>query len=148
MVYVTHDQTEAMTLADKIVVLNEGRIEQVGHPLELYQHPANRFVAGFIGSPKMNFITGAAAAEFDAEEIGIRPEHLTLSRDSGTWRGSVSHAEHLGSDTFVYIEIDQLGLLTVRTLGETPCQAGDEFYVTPDRQALHRFDKDGTTLSA
>ncbi len=148
MVYVTHDQTEAMTLADKIVVLNEGRIEQVGHPLELYQHPANRFVAGFIGSPKMNFIAGAAAAEFGAEEIGIRPEHLTLSRDEGTWRGTVSHAEHLGSDTFVYIETDMLGLLTVRTPGETRCRAGEVFHVTPDTQALHRFDKTGATVPA
>lgn len=147
MVYVTHDQTEAMTLADKIVVLNEGRIEQIGHPLELYQHPANRFVAGFIGSPKMNFLGGAAAAAFGAAEIGIRPEHLSLSRDGGTWSGSVSHAEHLGSDTFVYIEVEEFGSLTVRTPGETICQPGDVFHITPDSKALHRFDESGAAVS-
>ncbi len=148
MVYVTHDQTEAMTLADKIVVLNEGRIEQVGHPLELYRRPANRFVAGFIGSPKMNFVSGEAAAAFGAAEIGIRPEHIALSRDNGTWRGVVSHAEHLGSDTFVYIEVEDIGLLTVRTLGETICQPGEDFYLTPNTEALHRFDASGVSIES
>ncbi len=148
MVYVTHDQTEAMTLADKIVVLNGGHIEQVGKPLDLYRNPANRFVAGFIGSPKMNFLTGQAAASFDAQEIGIRPEHLSLASDSGRWPGTVSHAEHLGSDTFVYIEVEGAGLLTVRTPGETTCQPGDSLFVTPDESAIHRFDADGLSISA
>ncbi|MFX8660827.1 sugar ABC transporter ATP-binding protein, partial [Acinetobacter baumannii] len=79
MIYVTHDQVEAMTMADKIVVLNAGRIEQVGSPLDLYRHPANLFVAGFIGSPKMNFLNGAIAGQYGAHTIGVRPEHLTLS---------------------------------------------------------------------
>lgn len=145
MVYVTHDQTEAMTLADKIVVLNEGRIEQIGHPLELYQYPANRFVAGFIGSPKMNFVTGEVATAFGAVEIGIRPEHIALSGDSGAWKGVISHAEHLGSDTFVYIEVEKLGLLTVRTPGETICHPGENFYLTPNAEAVHRFDAKGVS---
>src|SRR6516225_11101332 len=80
-IYVTHDQVEAMTMADKIVVLNAGKIEQYGTPLELYERPANLFVAGFIGSPKMNFISGAAAARYGgAATIGVRPEHLKIAR--------------------------------------------------------------------
>ena len=146
MVYVTHDQTEAMTLADKIVVLNEGQIEQVGRPLDLYQRPANRFVAGFIGSPKMNFLTGEAAAAFEAAEIGIRPEHLSLSHDGGSWEGVVSHAEHLGSDTFVYLDVEGLGLVTVRTAGETRCAAGERFFLTPRTDAVHRFDAEGLSI--
>ncbi len=79
MIYVTHDQVEAMTMADKIVVLNAGNIEQVGAPLELYNHPANLFVAGFIGSPKMNLLQGDAAKRHNAATIGVRPEHLDAS---------------------------------------------------------------------
>src|SRR4051812_27723910 len=104
MVYVTHDQVEAMTLADKIVVLNGGRIEQVGRPLELYHRPANVFVAGFIGSPTMNFVTGEPASRLGAATIGVRPEHLRIGA-GGSWTGIVSHAEHLGPDTMVYVEV-------------------------------------------
>src|SRR5437660_10836234 len=88
-VYVTHDQVEAMTLADKIVVLNAGRIEQAGSPLELYASPANVFVAGFIGSPRMNFVSGDLAGRLGAVTIGIRPEHIVVSRDGNGWRGTV-----------------------------------------------------------
>src|SRR5580704_6336375 len=84
-IYVTHDQVEAMTMADKIVVLNAGHIEQYGSPLELYEHPANLFVAGFIGSPKMNIATGPSAAKRGATTIGIRPEHIDVSTTSGEW---------------------------------------------------------------
>ena len=87
MIYVTHDQVEAMTMADKIVVLQDGRIEQVGSPLELYRAPTNRFVAGFIGSPRMNFLEGPEAAKRDAHTIGVRPEHITPSPNEGTWKG-------------------------------------------------------------
>ena len=87
MIYVTHDQVEAMTMADKIVVLHAGRIEQVGSPLELYRNPANKFVAGFIGSPKMNFIEGPEAAKHNAHTIGIRPEHIAVGE--GPWEGTV-----------------------------------------------------------
>ena len=118
MIYVTHDQVEAMTMADKIVVLHAGRIEQVGSPLELYKNPANVFVAGFIGSPKMNLVEGAPAAKYNAATIGVRPEHIELSTESGEWPGRVGVAEHLGSDTFVHVEVDGIGQLTARVGGE------------------------------
>src|SRR6201989_2618607 len=106
MIYVTAHQSDAMAMADKIVVLNAGHIEQYGTPMELYRTPANRFVAGFIGSPKMNFVCGPEAAKFNANSIGVRPEHLHVTKDSGTWKGKVAVAEHLGSDTFVYANVD------------------------------------------
>ncbi len=146
MVYVTHDQVEAMTLADKIVVLNAGRIEQVGSPLELYKTPANQFVAGFIGSPKMNFITGAPAANRQAETIGVRPEHIAISRDKGEWAGTVGVAEHLGSDTFLHIQAAALGTLTVRAPGDIAVAYGDRIFLTPDASRIHRFDAQGAAL--
>lgn len=146
MVYVTHDQVEAMTMADRIVVLNAGRIEQYGTPMELYRTPANRFVAGFIGSPKMNFVDGAEAAKYSAASIGVRPEHLALSRDSGSWKGMVGVAEHLGSDTFLHVHVDGLGLMTVRTDGEREVHHGDSVYLTPDPARIYRFDKEGLAL--
>src|SRR6218665_2161511 len=85
MIYVTHDQVEAMTMADKIVVLNAGNIEQVGSPMELYKAPKNLFVAGFIGSPKMNLVTGAPAAKHGATTVGVRPEHIAVSATAGDW---------------------------------------------------------------
>src|SRR5262249_15426304 len=93
-IHVTHDQGQAMTMADKIVVLNAGKIEQYGSPLELYEKPANLFVAGFIGSPKMNFISGEAAQQRRAATIGVRPEHLRVAREGQGqgqgWQGTVS----------------------------------------------------------
>ena len=147
MIYVTHDQVEAMTMADKIVVLNAGHIEQYGTPMELYRKPANRFVAGFIGSPKMNFIDGAEAKKFNADAIGIRPEHLLIARDKGTWRGLVQVAEHLGSDTFVYVNVEGLGLLTVRAEGEEELKPGDVVWLSPDPARVYRFDKAGAALN-
>ena len=147
MVYVTHDQIEAMTLADKIVVLNAGIIEQVGAPLELYNRPANRFVAGFIGSPTMNFIEGEEAAKANAASIGIRPEHLLLAKD-GPWQGTVLHAEHLGADTMLYLESARLGLLTVRIGGDIPVNVGESVSVSPLAGKLHRFDADGKRIGA
>lgn len=147
MVYVTHDQVEAMTMADRIVVLNAGRVEQFGSPLDLYRSPANRFVAGFIGSPKMNFIDGAEAAKYNAHSIGVRPEHVTISKTSGSWKGRVGIAEHLGSDTFLHVHADGLGLLTVRTGGEEIYNHGDDVYVTPDPSRIYRFDSAGIAIS-
>ena len=119
MIYVTHDQVEAMTMADKIVVLHAGHIEQVGSPLDLYRAPRNLFVAGFIGSPKMNFIEGAEAAKHNAHTIGVRPEHITVSASEGLWSGVVGVSEHLGSDTFFHIHETGLGnSITVRADGE------------------------------
>ena len=117
MIYVTHDQVEAMTLADRIVVLNAGRIEQVGAPMELYNDPANTFVAGFIGSPQMNFLAAPALGQ-PGKTLGIRPEHLEISREQGPIPGTISHVEHLGGETNVYVKTDQHGLVTVRRFGE------------------------------
>ncbi len=146
MIYVTHDQTEAMTMADRIVVLNKGRIEQVGTPLELYRKPANLFVAGFIGSPKMNFVNGAEAARFGAATLGVRPEHIELSRDSGLWQGTVSIAEHLGSDTFLHIRADGIGPITARVNGEMGLAHGEKVWLSPAPDKLHRFDAEGRAL--
>ena len=147
-VYVTHDQVEAMTMADRIVVLNFGNIEQYGSPLELYERPANLFVAGFIGSPKMNFISGAAAAQHGATTIGIRPEHLNVGKTGEGWPGTISVAEHLGSDTFIYVDAGEIGTLTARCVGEQGLSAGDRVFLAPQPNRLHRFDKDGTAIRA
>ena len=146
MIYVTHDQVEAMTMADKIVVLNGGNIEQVGSPLELYRSPRNLFVAGFIGSPRMNLLKGEPAAKHGAETIGIRPEHLTISRTEGAWKGTVGVAEHLGSDTFLHVNADNMEQITVRADGEAGLNPGDTIYLTPIAEKLQRFSKDGAAL--
>ncbi|ODT31734.1 MAG: sugar ABC transporter ATP-binding protein [Kaistia sp. SCN 65-12] len=146
MVYVTHDQVEAMTMADKIVVLNAGNIEQVGSPMDLYKTPANLFVAGFIGSPKMNLIEGEEAAKHRAKTIGIRPEHLKISKTAGEWKAKVGVAEHLGSDTFLHVQADGIGALTVRADGEIDVRHGDTIHLTPDRSKLHRFGADGRAI--
>ena len=146
MIYVTHDQVEAMTMADKIVVLNAGNIEQVGSPLDLYNKPDNLFVAGFIGSPRMNFVTGAAAGPWSAPTVGIRPEHIRLSKDSGAWKGVVGVAEHLGSDTFLHVNVEGVGMMTVRAGGDFPVTHGDTVYLTPDETRIHRFDDAGKAV--
>ena len=146
MVYVTHDQVEAMTLADKIVVLRAGLVEQIGSPMTLYSDPDNRFVAGFIGSPKMNFITGAEAAKHGAYTIGIRPEHLAIAQEGGSWQGRVGVAEHLGSDTFLHVHVEGQDPLTVRVPGEAGYRHGDTVSLTPNLEHLHRFDDKGLAL--
>ena len=146
-IYVTHDQVEAMTMADKIVVLNAGRIEQYGSPIELYQRPANLFVAGFIGSPKMNLITGEEAARRGATTIGVRPEHVVIVDEGGEgWRGEVLVAEHLGSDTFLYVDAGPLGTLTVRCVGEKRLTAGDHVTLRPEPNRVYRFDGNGAAI--
>ena len=147
MIYVTHDQIEAMTMADKIVVLDRGSVAQVGSPLELYNRPNGLFVAGFIGSPTMNLIRGAPAAKRGAETIGIRPEHADISTTAGEWPAKVRLAEHLGSDTFVHAEADGMGPLTLRLEGEAPLTPGQSIFVTPREAHLHRFDKDGRRMN-
>ena len=146
MIYVTHDQVEAMTMADKIVVLNAGNIEQVGSPLDLYRKPKNRFVAGFIGSPTMNFIDGAEAAKHNAKVIGVRPEHIGVSTTEGPWKGVVGVAEHLGADTFVHVNAGELGTLNVRASGEVPVHHGDTVFLTPDPTKIHKFDANGKAI--
>ncbi|MCA0869392.1 ABC transporter ATP-binding protein [Seohaeicola saemankumensis] len=147
MIYVTHDQVEAMTMADKIVVLQAGVIEQVGSPLELYHKPRNVFVAGFIGSPKMNLISGAEAEKHGARTIGIRPEHIDVTGDSGLWQGVVGVAEHLGSDTFFHIHNTGLAeTITVRAPGEVSFDNGDVIHLSPRLDQLHRFDAQGLRI--
>ena len=144
MIYVTHDQVEAMTMADRIVVLRRGNIEQVGTPLELYHSPRNLFVAGFIGSPKMNFIEGEEAARHGARTIGIRPEHLEVSTEGGLWSGRVGVSEHLGSDTFFHVHDTGLAdVITVRAGGEVAIRHGDRIFLTPRAEAIHKFGDDG-----
>src|SRR5580698_6932371 len=147
MIYVTHDQVEAMTMADKIVVLDRGSVAQVGSPLELYNRPNGLFVAGFIGSPTMNLIKGAPAAKRNAETIGIRPEHADISTSAGEWPAKVRLAEHLGSDTFVHAEAEGIGPMTLRLEGEAALTPGQSVFVTPREAHLHRFDKDGRRIN-
>ena len=147
-IYVTHDQVEAMTMADKIVVLNAGKIEQYGSPLELYEKPANLFVAGFIGSPKMNFMTGDVAARYGAATIGVRPEHLKIARNGEGWPGTILVAEHLGSDTFIYVDAGPIGTLTARHVGELDLGSGDRVMLSAEPVRVHRFDQSGQALRA
>ncbi|HKE14549.1 MAG TPA: ABC transporter ATP-binding protein [Kofleriaceae bacterium] len=146
MIYVTHDQVEAMTMADKIVLLNAGRVEQIGSPLELYDRPDNLFVAGFIGSPRMNFLRGETAAALGAHTVGVRPEHLHAVSNGDGWSGTVTIAEHLGSDTFLGVDLAERGAVTVRQTGELALKAGDKVSLKPDPARIHRFDEDGKSL--
>jgi multiple sugar transport system ATP-binding protein len=146
MIYVTHDQVEAMTMADKIVVLNKGEVAQIGSPLVLYNHPQNLFVARFIGSPTMNIATGPSAAKRSATTIGIRPEHVDVSATAGEWPAKVRLAEHLGSDTYVHVEVDNIGPMTIRLGGEAPNQPGQRIFLTPQEPRIHRFDQQGLRI--
>jgi multiple sugar transport system ATP-binding protein len=137
-----------MTMADKIVVLQAGVIEQVGTPLELYRTPRNTFVAGFIGSPKMNLIKGPEAAKHGATTIGVRPEHLAVSQESGSWKGTVGVSEHLGSDTFLHVAVDGFpDTITVRAGGEVDFHYGDTIYLTPAPDHIHKFDDKGLRIA-
>ncbi len=175
MVYVTHDQVEAMTLATRIVVLNQGRIEQVGAPLELYRRPANRFVAGFIGSPKMNFLTcklvsatdtlatvrledgTLLTAQVDARglaegaglTLGIRPERLLADTTGGEGAvgATVIVSEHLGDTVFLYVQAPGgQGQLTVKAPPETPLRSGDATYLRFPAKHCHLFGPDDRAL--
>ena len=146
MVYVTHDQVEAMTLADKIVVMNAGRIEQVGTPMELYNRPANTFVAGFIGSPQMNFLDAAALGEKAAKTIGIRPEHISVSEVSGDLACEVVHIEQLGADTNLYLRNEKIGLLTARLFGEHHFAPDSKVFVSFEAAKQHLFDAEGKAI--
>ena len=166
MIYVTHDQTEAMTLANDIVVLDEGIVSQKGSPMELYNNPNNLFVGGFIGSPKMNFIsskitsksgdktevdlmgsakisipkTSATASEGDSVELGIRPEHLTVNQSGdASWESKVFVVEKLGSGTFLYLEKEGEPLV-VETDGDSNIKVGDTVKVAFDAARCHLFD--------
>ncbi|MEM9812965.1 MAG: ABC transporter ATP-binding protein, partial [Pseudomonadota bacterium] len=122
MIYVTHDQTEAMTLADKIVVLRDGRVEQVGSPMDLYNDPVNQFVAGFLGAPSMNFFPADLIRAGDTRTMGVRPENLYLAAD-GPLSGQVSHVEHLGGDTNIIADMHSRQI-TARLFGQHDVVAG------------------------
>ena len=159
MIYVTHDQVEAMTLADRIVVLEFGKIAQVGTPRELYERPANLFVAQFIGSPKMNILPcttdaqgytlpggrgGAFHGQGSASKLGIRPEHISLGAGgSGQCDGLVDVVEYLGAESYVVVDAGALGQITVRTSGDAGVKPGDNVGLTFDAERLSFFDGDG-----
>jgi multiple sugar transport system ATP-binding protein len=174
MIYVTHDQTEAMTLSDRIVVLDGGVIQQVAPPLGLYRNPANRFVAAFIGSPRINFIPGGIAtaepARFMPErasdcrltlpaplpmppaglvELGIRPEHLTpVDTGEDTLAGRVAIVEHLGVDTYAHVDSPASDRpIIVRVAGNAAVQPGDQLRLRPDIRHAHLFAEDGLRIS-
>ena len=151
MIYVTHDQVEAMTLADRIVVLEFGKIAQVGSPRELYERPANLFVAQFIGSPRMNVVPATAAPNVDvlpdAVSFGIRPEHITLTdAGSGQIQGTVDVLEYLGADTFVIMSCGDAGQITVRLRGTAGCKPGDSAGLAFTKADTHMFDADGLAI--
>ena len=162
MIYVTHDQVEAMTLADRIVVLDAGRIIQVGTPRELYARPANTFVAQFIGSPKMNVLPcRIAAAQFtvpggrpgqfpgtgEAVQVGVRPEHISIApAGEGQCDGTVDVVEYLGSDTFVLFDCGDAGQINVRISGDADLDVGQSAGLSFDLARTVFFDRTGTAL--
>ena len=172
MVYVTHDQVEAMTLADRIVVLKDGLVMQVGTPAELYERPANLFVAGFIGSPKMNILpcsgsvnrlelegqngislsgAGDSGANYTEQvqitQLGIRPEHISVcAPEDAHCSGLVDFAEYLGSDTFLYVNCGAQGNIIVRTTGQVSDLKGKHIGLHFAEQSLHRFDTNGAVV--
>ena len=148
MVYVTHDQVEAMTLADRIVVLKDGVVMQVGTPMELYDHPQSLFVAGFIGSPKMNFLTGKNAESYKAATVGVRPEHMEIvPAGKGVWSGKVIYSEDLGSDSFIYVDIGEEDAIIIRQEGKTPYKSGAQISFAPKGDLYHLFDKAGKPMT-
>ena len=148
-IYVTHDQVEAMTLADRVVVLRDGIIEQVGTPLELYDQPRNRFVSQFIGMPQMNLLPAEllpAIAEGSAE-VGIRPEHLTaVDADGALISGEVELVESLGNETLIHLKVVGKHSVIVRQYVRTDLKIGDMVGVEFDVSRVHRFDSEGQTL--
>ncbi|WP_370311905.1 ABC transporter ATP-binding protein [Sagittula sp.] len=163
MIYVTHDQIEAMTMADRIVVLRGGRIEQVGRPLDLYNTPANRFVAGFIGAPQMNFLNGVLeggvlkldcgmvrdvpCAHAGKVTLGIRPERIGVSLDGhGGEVITVENYEHLGAVTYIYGAFANGERLTVQHAHQIPLKRGQQIGVTFPTEAFHLFGEDEKTL--
>ena len=145
MVYVTHDQIEAMTLADRIVVLRDGRVEQVGSPMDIYNDPDNQFVASFIGSPAMNFVKAAAYGFDKGAVLGVRPEYLTVV-DSGRLSGVVTHIERLGAETNLLVDLDTDDVLTVRLFGQYSFDVGQKVGVDFDDDKALFFDENGQRI--
>ena len=145
MIYVTHDQVEAMTMADRIVVLKDGVVQQVGTPMELYENPQSLFVAGFIGSPKMNFLSGPFADKYKAHTVGVRSEHLDIV-PNGAWSGKVIYSENLGSDSYIYVDIGSGEPVVVRQPGKASYHSGDQLSFSPRGEMFHRFDEAGKPM--
>jgi multiple sugar transport system ATP-binding protein len=173
MIFVTHDQVEAMTLADRIVVLRAGVIEQVGTPLDLYNHPANLFVAGFIGSPRMNFLAAEVAGQEEGSiaisgksgfrltipvqgelpgagasvTVGIRPEHLHITDSTRSMlAGEVQIAEHLGGETFLYVALPSGEVVVAEVQGQIAARSGERVGIDFDMSFCHVFAADGKVL--
>jgi multiple sugar transport system ATP-binding protein len=167
MIYVTHDQVEAMTLADRIAIFNEGRIAQIGKPMELYHRPVNKFVAGFLGMPQMNFfeamVDGGSIRLGNGNSVsipgtsqlsgkvtvGIRPEHLRVCDGDGTGEtvsGKLSVVERLGSETYAYVDVPQVGSITVRADGDFERGAGRDICIRLDLTHAHLFDAAGAAI--
>jgi len=157
-IYVTHDQVEAMTLADRVVVLKDGLIEQVGAPMDLYDRPANQFVAQFIGMPSMNMVAASAIPSFSAQTggrlpsdgfLGVRPEGLRVHPGQGAGagvHGTVDLVEALGSDTLIHVDVDGVPLIA-RQNERTPLRVGDDVAVELDPSVLHLFSREGRSLA-
>jgi multiple sugar transport system ATP-binding protein len=158
MIYVTHDQVEAMTLAHRVVVLRDGQIEQVGTPLELYYRPNNQFVAQFIGTPQMNMVTGDDLAQFQSSLsapvpaggfLGVRPESLTLTAPgSGHVQGRVELVEALGAETLIYVATQHGTQLVARQNTRSTLNVGDPVGLDVDGRATHLFDAKGQVVAA
>ena len=156
MIYVTHDQVEAMTLADRIVVINQGVIEQVGTPIELYNSPKNQFVAEFIGSPKMNMINIENGEKFDlinlnppseADKIGIRPEHLSLANNgSHKLKGTVRHIENLGEHLLCYINLEKDNEITAKLDVNSDIKINEKINLNWHQDHQHFFDSSGLSI--
>jgi multiple sugar transport system ATP-binding protein len=161
MIYVTHDQVEAMTLADRIVVFQNGRVEQIGTPLELYRTPANRFVAGFIGSPAMNFLNvdhqnGTVSLHQRAicqcaqsngkVTLGVRPEHLQVD-ENGPFQGTVQVFEHLGGEAFVHLTLADGQAMVAKLDGEHLFRPGEQCTLGIAAEKCHLFTADGLRIS-
>ncbi|WP_426128572.1 ABC transporter ATP-binding protein [Pararhizobium sp. PWRC1-1] len=167
MIYVTHDQTEAMTLADMIVVLRDGRVEQTGSPREIYENPANTFVAGFIGSPRMNMLSAEwegngsirigksrIATQIDGKQmtpgdrltLGIRPEHMSVADAEGTLRAKVDFYEYLGGTQFLYCQLEDGQTVTAEHRSPVPVQAGEICHFRWKANDLRFFDAEGLRL--
>jgi multiple sugar transport system ATP-binding protein len=168
MIYVTHDQVEAMTLADQIVVLNEGYVAQAGAPLDLYNNPNDTFVAGFIGSPKMNFLNVKSFKKDDGINLkseslnikssvdvevnenytlGIRPEHIYIcEKNESDLEVTVDYSEQLGSETYFYCNANDTSQLIVHQTGQYKVAKGDKLFLRLDRSAMHLFGADGKAI--
>ena len=169
MIYVTHDQTEAMTLADRLVVMSQGRLQQVGTPKEVYRDPRNTFVAGFIGSPGMNFLPGEITEQAGAQtfhgpggvsvglklreplegvaSVGVRPEDITAVAKDEDGAGHIEHLEFIGAHTFAHLRVGK-SVLSMRLPSDAGHRVGDALKFSFRRQSLRFFDTSGQALSS